>query len=85
MNSSCNVTPGSRRQVIAIARDRGCVAQAEHEALHRAWDHCEPPAAASWEPTETVVKMERGMNLTPRVVRAGVPEGLLFFGLDAKS
>ena len=53
--------------------------------LHRAWDHCEPPAEASWEPTETVVKMERGMNVTPRVVRAGVPEGLLFFGLDTKS
>ena len=35
MNSSCNVTPGSRRQVIAIARDRGCVAQAEHEASTR--------------------------------------------------
>ena len=45
--------------------------------LHRAWDHCEPPAEASWEPTET--PFDRAM------ARADVPATKhLHIDLDAQ-
>ena len=52
--------------------------------LQRAWGRCDarvPRAHALtlWEPTEAVVKAERALNVTPSVLREGVPEGLLFY------